>query len=417
MEHGLSLLAVLQISIILRQISPYLSIGDILRLGSVTRSLRVLLFEHSGAFRHLDLSTARGATFNLDHPIDRGGVIWRNQRVDESTTEEDFYCGPLRGIFSYLRKVNVLASVRTLILDGQSAPVEVLRDIICDDFNVQILSVIGSKNLNERKFQQVLRYAVRPTRLKDTPKLQGVYIFGTTGRPSIENTPNHSANSIIETAGAQLGVALNRRSHGALQQSLDTEANPWYQNSGKVLLKNAELAAWAATMKACEGVIYFDAVLCRGPRHSAYGLSDTNHRDANAAMFNPDVATIALGGCQICKTIPEGPKSSAEAPSPYLPLLSPIQKHSSSIKLAQKPPSPVRSGHPVDQFLFARCLACCQGRWCAGCRKFWCEDHYNTSSANEGQGGFATNLKVYCGLCVEHCLVDELYQGSDGMWA
>ena len=159
-----TLLDLLFNSIVLQQTCPYLSISGLLSLASTSRSFRALIFSDSGTFRHLDLSTAKGAQVDLA-PIDRGGINWRSQRIDESTTEDDFYGGPLRGIFSYLKRTKVLANVHTLILDGASAPAEILREIICEEpYQVKILSVIGSTNLNERKFQQALRYAVRPTR-------------------------------------------------------------------------------------------------------------------------------------------------------------------------------------------------------------------------------------------------------------
>ena len=414
-QEDLSLWHLFQNSIVFRHVCPYLTIYSILNLGATSKLFRSLVFGgDSGTFRHLDLSTAKGAGVNID-PIDRGGEVWRSQRIDESTTEEDFYCGPLRGIFSFFRRANVLATVQTLILDGQSAPAEVLREIICDEpFRVRILSVIKSKNLNMVKFQQVLRYAVRPSRAEGTPRLKGVYVFGTKGRPSLDITSKESMSSIVDAPGAQLGASLNRRSHRALQYSLDAETNPWYSSAGSILSAEHDLSSWAETIHACQGIIHFDAVLCRGPRHDR---PDLHSEVSGSRWIGPKVASIVLEGCQICHTLPERPTSSAAAPSERLPLLSPVPKHSSSIKVAQRPPSPPDISSSGNQLLYARCFYCCHDRWCEGCGKFWCEDHYDLERFGNGTEDGPPKLKVYLGLCVEGCLVEELYQGSDGMWA
>ena len=422
---GLTLYDLFQNSIVFHHICPYLSIASILKVASTSKAYRHHILQNSVAFRYLDLSTAKGATVNLA-PIDRGGILWRNQRVDESTTEEDFYCGPLRGIFSFLGKVNVLSNVQTLVLDGQSAPSEILSDIILGgSFKVKILSVVGSQNLNERKFQQVLRYAVRPGRAEGTPTLKGVYIFGTKSRPALETFLSNSQHDITNSPGAQLGVSLNRRSHEALQASLIAEINPWYCKSGKVLPREGDLSTWANTINACQGVIVFDAVLCRGPKHDPPG---THIGKMGIEWTGPEIASIALRGCEVCHTLPEGPVSSEDAPSELLPLLSPVPKHSPSIKIAQTPPVAPQANARSTQFLMVRCSSCCEGRWCEGCNRFWCESHCyldkGTRSASQTAAvdvdvvdGQELNLKVHLGLCVEHCLVNELYQASDGMWA
>lgn len=115
-----------------------------------------------------------------------------------------------------------------------------------------------------------------------------------------------------------------------------------------------------------------------------------------------------------------------------LALLSPIPKSSSSVETTQKPAALPGSNVPL-QYLFARCSFSCAERWCGGCGMFWREDHYTTnrqidksrhanacthrSTSYRWGGDSSLNLNVHLGLCVEHCLVKELYQGSDGMWA
>ena len=404
-------------SVIFRHFCPYMTIHSLLNLAAASKFLRSLIFHEPAAFRYLDLSTARGASIDIGS-LDRGGTQWRSQRMDESTTEEDFYSGPLRGIFSYLKKKHVLGSVRTLILDGQSAPAEILRDIICDDpFQVQVLSVVGSKNLNQNKFQQVLRYAVRPSRPEGSPKLRAVYFFGMRKDSLAHGSSPEFFSGVLDSPGAQLGVSLNRRSYHALHSSFGADMDAWYSSSGRVIPTHVDLQSWPATLKACQNIIYFDAVLCRGPKH-----------DHSNVFTNPQIASVALKGCEVCRTLPEGPATSSCAPSALLPLLKPVPRHTLSIKQAQIPCSYTAAEQSSQPQLLVRCLSCCQERWCEGCNKFWCEDHYDTteplsgslqSSAlyNAGAGRPVLKLKVHLGLCIETCLVNELIQGSDGMWA
>ena len=209
---------------------------------------------------------------------------------------------------------------------------------------------------------------------------------------------------------------MNQRPHEALQTSLNAEVNPWYRNSGKVFPREGDLSGWATVIQACQGIIAFDAVLCRGPRHNDL---DTNGTDINVGRVGPNVASIALRGCQICQSVPEGPANSADAPSENLPLLLPVPRHSASVKVAQQPPVSPRQGAISNYLLFARCLDCCRNRWC--------EDDYDPdkrevlhseSAALEGQKQEnIVNVKVYNGLCVEHYLGDEVYQSSDSIWA
>ena len=176
-----TLLSLLSNTIILLHVSPYLPISSLLGLARTSKSFNTLIFSTTASvFRHLDLSTAKGASVQPDLlPMDRGGESWRAERMDEALTEEEFYGGPLRGILSSLRRRGVLQGIQTLILDEVSAPADVLHEIICDDqYRVKILSLIGSRNLNEGKLIGSLKYAIRPTRPSNTPSLKGLYIFG-----------------------------------------------------------------------------------------------------------------------------------------------------------------------------------------------------------------------------------------------
>ena len=174
----LGLADLLSNSLVLRQTAPYLPVASIFALAATSKSLHHLVHESPDVFRYLDLSTVKSAIVPYA-PLDSGGVSWRAERMDESLTEDEFYSGPIRGIFSKLQRRNVLRSVQTLVLDGLSVPADLVRDIIAEDtFNVRILSIRECKHLNERKLQQVLRYAVRPSRPAGTPKIKGIYFFG-----------------------------------------------------------------------------------------------------------------------------------------------------------------------------------------------------------------------------------------------
>lgn len=79
----------------------------------------------------------------------------------------------------YFRQKNVLRDVQTLILDGICVTSDLVSEVILDSsLNVRILSIREVKCMNERKLIQALLYAVRPSRAPNTPKLEGIYIFG-----------------------------------------------------------------------------------------------------------------------------------------------------------------------------------------------------------------------------------------------
>ncbi|MCJ1439553.1 MAG: hypothetical protein MMC23_000032 [Stictis urceolatum] len=398
---GNPLLSLLANPLIFDHASAYLTISGLLSLGATSRSFRALIYESPRAFRYLDLSTARGATINIP-PIDRGGELWRNERMENGVTEEDFYSGPLRGILSYLRHKNVLNSVQTLILDHQTAPAEVLHEIICSgDYQVQILSLVGAKNLNEIKLRKSLNYAVRPSRPDDAPKLKGLYMFGA----------SHFSYDPAMPAGitASMGAQLGQVSQGT--DSSAGEGSPWYSKPGRVIAQTKRLDDWAPVLHMCEGIIAFDAVLCRGPKHyidialdaGAYGEPKTHK-----VYLEPGIASVALKGCQKCGSIPEGPMHTDKAPSDRLPLLSPPPRYTASIKVAQQPDKSCE--------LMARCSACLIHRCCEGCFKFWCEACHD----GEIRGGGNESVKVllHLGLCVQSCLVEEQMAGAGagGMW-
>lgn len=442
-----SLVNLLSNSLVLRQTAPYLPTASVFALAATSKSLRHLVQDAPEVVRHLDLSTVKSAIVSYE-PLDSGGISWRAERMDESLTEDEFYSGPLRGIFSKLERRHMLQNVHTMVLDGLSVPADLVREIIAEDrFNVRILSIREVKHLNERKLQQVLRYAVRPTRPAGTPKIKGIYLFGPRDHTPSTSTPNDKkkksrqaspVRGVTSSQGAQIGAEWNQKSTTALNAVLAKTDDKWYQSSGKMIAKRPSLD-WAETLKACEGVIAFDAVLCRGPRHDPATAfvqdPSTPGMPHPASYLNPAVATVALGshGCETCQSCPETPAVFGSTPSSWLPLLSPVPLHSSSIRAAQMPHTIDGSAPPP---LYIRCEDCLKGRWCERCHKWWDEDCYTGSTVaqrtelqqteftEDVQSDGATcvvpkqTIKVHMGLCVESCLVGvmEAGAGSNGMW-
>ncbi|PBP19801.1 hypothetical protein BUE80_DR009302 [Diplocarpon rosae] len=275
-----------------------------------------------------------------------GGEVWRNVQQDENITEDDFYGGPLQGIFNTLRRQGILQNVQTLILDGLSVTADLVSEVILQPyFNVRILSIREVQNLNERKLQQVLNYAVRPSRLAD-PKLQALYIFGARDVPLAPRFLRAGPadvwaadGGVLSTPGAQIGAQWNQKSGVALANGLACGADRWYQAGGKVLTKTPSLD-WANTLSSCHGLISFDAVLCNGPRHS-FGTSDSKQHTpwyrCDVAHLSPRVATHSIGGCFSCGMAPEGIARFNYSTPARFPLLGPPPLHSSTAKAAKTP--------------------------------------------------------------------------------
>jgi hypothetical protein len=285
-----SLADLLSNTLILRQTAPYLPISALRNLSRTCKSLHHAVFQSPEAFRYLDLSPVKSAIVPFDGPLDVGGVSFRAERMDEALTEDDFYSGPLRHIFNRLEKLHVLRNVHTLVLDGLSVTAELVKELLTEErFNVRILSIREAKHMNERKLQQYLRYAVRPSRPAGTPRVKGIYIFGPrdrTPRPASPVTRKLSADiprGVTTSQGAQIGAQWNEKSQQALDAVLAQTEDKWYQSSGKIIPKRPS-PEWAEILQACEGIIAFDAVLCRGPRHDP---SKAYVRDATASGSQP----------------------------------------------------------------------------------------------------------------------------------
>ncbi|TVY44407.1 hypothetical protein LSUB1_G002064 [Lachnellula subtilissima] len=405
MEAGLStksthsdlpvtLLNLLSNTLVLYQTAPYLPVSSLLSLSATSRAFKSLIQETHGVFRHLDLGQINSAQFQIA-AIDHGGEVWRNAQLDENVTEDEsvsiFYSMPPLLLIN-LRRQQILQDVQTLILDGLSVTADLITEIICrDSFNVRILSIREVQNLNERKLQQALLYAIRPSRPSGTLKLEALYFFGPKDALPVSRFRKHinsyppgiapidtvpSYGGVIHSLGAQIGARWNEKSGDTLADEIERSGDKWYRNSGKVILKEPSLE-WAETLRACQGIISFDAVLCRGPRHSesvAIGkdLPSSHWYQHQDAHLSPRVATHAIEGCCVCGTSPEGFSYFGTSHMEQFPLLAPPPLLASTAKSAKAP----TRADTLSKKLLVRCLDCLRNRFCESCHKWWCEDCY-----------------------------------------
>lgn len=164
-----TLLDLLQNTLVLRHISPYLGLANIICLAATSKSFQDVIYDTPGVFQHADLTKLPSRIF---HPVHT------NAEATESESPDQFYSRPLRRVFGSLQRHNVLHDVRTLILDGLAIPLILLADILCNDaYHVRILSLRGVKELGDEKLIQLLRYMIRPSRPEGTPRLKGLYYF------------------------------------------------------------------------------------------------------------------------------------------------------------------------------------------------------------------------------------------------
>ncbi|CAI7583737.1 unnamed protein product [Penicillium pancosmium] len=372
-------------SLILDHMAPYLSVPSMMALASSSRLLHNMITHTPYLFRHLDLTRCKGA--QLREPTNH---------ENDTQTEDEFYSKPLRHIFTSLERKSILQDVRTLVLDGLSVPADLLAEIILTDrFNVNILSIRECRNLNERKLMQAIQYSVRPTRPEGTPRVKGIYHFSprhTAPRPVVrrrryrdwwsDRVGNTNTRSPSQSSSNNSSDAEDEESTPIIKH----QQNEWYSPTGK-LYKHSIEEGWAQTIQKCEGIIAFDAILCRGSRHDINNYTTADGDEENptgtapptpevAPMLGPAVATIALGprGCDGCHSSPEGPaiwgQSGTDADIQF-PLLGPIPMHQSSVAFAKRPELRIPGKHPV---LIARCTDCLTDRWCHRCNKWFCEN-------------------------------------------
>ncbi|OTA96241.1 hypothetical protein M434DRAFT_393088 [Hypoxylon sp. CO27-5] len=379
------LLNLLTNTLVLHQTIPYLPISSLLNLAATSPSFRDLLLRRTpGVFRHLDLTRVKTAQFDGDGGIDHGGEIWRNVQVDENLTEDDFYSGPLRGIFQSIRRRDILHHVQTLVLDGLSVTAEFCNDILVDpSLRIRILSIRDVKNLNERKLMQSLRYACRSTRPEDTPRVKGLYVFGARDAPALTAPSPVRQNGAIR-GGANISIGWNHRSQHALKESIHNEGDDWYHKKGRIIGRHIA-DGWAETLLDCREVIRFDAVLCTGPRHQNSPAFGKIRVTPSGGVESPwGVATFALGGCASCGSAPEGFTVHGQSSPEQLPLLAPVPLHSSTIKAATCPTPSVSFKKSEEAHKFVpRCLECIRERYCFSCDQWWCEACYQVPSRHE----------------------------------
>ncbi|KAI1108753.1 hypothetical protein F5Y14DRAFT_435170 [Nemania sp. NC0429] len=380
-----SLLDLLSNTLVLYQTIPYLPVSAVLNVAATSRSFRRLLHSTPGVFRHLDLTQVTAAQFDIDG-IDHGGEVWRNVQVDENLTEDDFYSGPLRGIFSSLKRRDILQHVSTLVLDGLSVTAEFLNDILVDPSSrIRILSIREVKNLNERKLMQTLRYACRPSRSDGMPRLKAMYYFGKKDAvtPLLTAPPPARAAPARASRGANISAGWNHKSQHTLKESIEEEGEDWYSRKGRIISRRIA-DGWAETLLDCRETLHFDTVLCTGPRHQnspAFGKVPITPVTPNGG--SPwGVATFAVGGCASCGSAPEGFTVYGESRQEDLPLLSPVPLHSSSIKSACRPGSVHGDGNRRHEFV-PRCLECIRERYCFSCNQWWCEACYEVPSREQ----------------------------------
>lgn len=356
-------------SLVLDHMAPYLSVPSLVALSRTSRLMHNMVTQTPYIFRHLDLTHCRGAKPST-----------KPQEVDDYRTEDEVYSAPLRHIFSNLEKRSILQDVRTLVLDGLSVPADLVADIVLTDrFNVNILSIRECQNLNERKLMQVIQHAVRPSRPEGTPRIKGIYHFSPVNPPPRTVVRRRYRDWWSSRVGASRSPSQSSSSASSDNEEEAQAPKPlqheWYSATGKMYKHSIE-DGWAQTLKKCEGIIAFDAVLCRGPRHdpSTYMKVDEDEESApqEAPLLSPAIATVALGprGCDGCHSSPEGPAIWGQSPSEEFPMLGPVPLHVSSIAAA-KQPQQIPGRHP---FFIARCTDCLTDRWCHRCNKWFCSN-------------------------------------------
>ncbi|KAI9668759.1 MAG: hypothetical protein M1831_000828 [Alyxoria varia] len=433
-------------SVILARLAPYLQLSSKLALTATCTSIQAILHDNPETFRYMDLSYIKSAKmpdslFNAVGNPAPGANEWRRRRMDDGITEDEFYGGPLRGIFNRLENNGILNKIRILVLDGLCVTAQLVGEIISDNrFDIRILSIRQVTHMNDRQLQQVLDYAVRPSRPEGYPRLKGLYLFGKMRADSrlsrlaespalrLHQDPASAPPGVTNSEGAQIGA--NWSQSEVLDYLWERSENQWYQPQGTIITPGRDAFAW--TMIHCEGIIAFDAVLCRGPRHDITNIPAhaVEKFSVTEALLDPAIANVALGpkGCEGCGSIWEGPAVYGKSPSHHLPLLNPPPLHSSSVKEAQKPNCAVDKNYPP---LFVRCRRCLADRYCERCGKFWDEtclpnapDISQKSEVSErdvdapSTSVVETDVKVHMGLCSEKCLVEEMMlgAGSSGMW-
>jgi len=359
MQHSVPpLLSFLSNDYLLIQTTPYLLPQEIYSLAATSKPFYNLLYSTRGVFRRLDLS----APGSVERTEERSQLVQYSRPI-VSKVESRYQ--------SILDRPFILRDTQTLILDGLRSIDDELSTLLLDSrCRISILS-IRECPINQPRLQQLLHYLVRPG-AASKPTLKGVYMFGRIdGKPRARN-------------------AWERTRELELQEG------------------------WEDTVAACEGHIAFDAALCQGPRHrtfvplddeadswnpsssslssspasvssgfshmsfasfstagTSYELTSEGSLENLSPMIPsapPKLALVTLSkSCDVC----HAPKPTFGAPTILYP---PPPLHSSSLKVASRPPLHIRDCHE-------RCEECVKDRACQECGKWWCENCYDIESA------------------------------------
>ncbi|KAK6340089.1 hypothetical protein TWF730_001862 [Orbilia blumenaviensis] len=390
------LISVLSNNLIFNLIIPHIPIQSLLALLSTSRRIRTLLKSSPDTFRYLDLTNLPVA--NVDRtPLDPGGISWRAERMDEALTEEEFFSGPLRGIFYSLTQQKILQNVSTLILDGMAVTTDILGEIMLDTtgtFNVRILSVRGCfkftyPQVETRNIFQLIKLAVTQPK---PPRLKALYLFGCTTPITYLKDPSWQAKALrllpeIFPRVHQLEDPWYLPLAASPRQSIDS-----FDPLGNLIGLDIE-----KIFDDTEGVMKFDFILCRGPGHNP---------DKTKDPIPPRLANVPLGfGCMKCGTSPEGPAVYGISPSSWLPLLAPPPITTTSVEAAWRPPTKPNGTYPE---LYARCSSCIDYRRCFRCRKWICE---NCAGSNKAAMKYiATLLEVEAGMVPTEYLHGAVYE-------
>ncbi|KAK6338784.1 hypothetical protein TWF696_009595 [Orbilia brochopaga] len=429
-----TLLDLLSNSIIFNLVIPEIPVQSTLALAATSRAYYALLKSSPDTFRYLDLSREvyDDGTFHFHFsyrmpPLDRGGFVWRSQPMDEALTEEEFASGPTRGMFYNLEKQNILRNISTLVLDGRDITVGVVADILLDTtgrFNVRVLSLrMIQRLLNEdsHRLASVIMRSIQPNRPAGFPRVKAMYLFGV---DDLTQIPGDSIGRrwLADAVMCLPGPEAERN------QISGYEA--WYLPARNVLFRpiRGEPDVWPHVFHAASGIIHFDGIACRGPRHRS------NWPDVDTRLAQRLASNALAVPCMGCGTSPEGPAVYGESPTEQLPLLPPPRLTPSNAESAKRP---MKRGGAYPP-LYARCDACILNRRCAKCRRWICEtcapdrhvvrdkflDSYSSMSMGMTgpvvRGGYVydnwrkdgrSGQSAFNNLCLERCMPVEFAEG------
>lgn len=286
-----TLLDILQNDLILRHTSPYIGTASLFSLKAVCRTLNKIIRSEPQVFRYLDLSSVR----SINKPI------WPPNSAINLTPDE-YYGKPVHDAFEALGACSCLEHVSTLVLDSVYLPCKTLLTILNDDRNrVRILSLQAVLLLSQDELAHVLRYVTRRGRPEGTPSLRALYYFRGKGVESPIEQIFRDTTMIGEHEGitTRSGASLGGAKWSVPKSSIDDDpyAHSPYVTVGPCLAHAQDKLSddWANLVRACEGLIAFDMVLCP---HDPARLVQPDPR--------PRFATIRLPPCSQCHSCPEG---------------------------------------------------------------------------------------------------------------